>query len=197
MSLAAEMKAINAALDAYRQQLDEIPDEVFTEMPPIGGWSYAEVYSHIMQASLGSSVAAEKCCLKTASVTNKGLNWKGRLVFLLGAFPPGKRKAPAALENLVKKITKEEARNLIIKVRKRMSDILPLTVADAGSHKIHHPDLGMLTAAQWIKFSRLHLQHHLKQLNRIKKVFHRSNYQRFNTVLTLTSFVNLIFILMS
>jgi hypothetical protein len=171
MNLATEYKAINAALDAYRQQLDEIPDEDFGQTPSIGGWSYAEVYSHIMQASLGSSVAAEKCCRKTGITTTKGLNWKGHLVFMLGQFPPGKRQAPAAVTALTKNITKEEARNLIIKVRKRVDEMFPLIHQAPGSCKISHPGLGMLNAAQWTKFIRMHLQHHIKQLSRIKKSF--------------------------
>lgn len=171
MNIAAEHKEINAALDEYRQQLDSIADEQFAETPPIGGWSYAEVYSHIMQASLGASIAAEKCCRKTGATTGKGLNWQGRLVFFLNRFPPGKRQAPPAIASLTKKISKEEARNLIVKVRKRMDEVSSLAVHDEGSCKISHPGLGMLTAAQWIKFLRIHLQHHLKQLNRIKKSF--------------------------
>lgn len=171
MSVATEHKAINDALDNYRQQLNDIPDEQFTETPSMGGWSYAEVYSHIMQASLASSTAAEKCCRKTGVNTGKGLNWRGRILFFLDRFPPGKRQAPAAVASLTKKISKEDARNLIVKVRKRMDEVSSLALHDGGSCKISHPGLGMLTAAQWIKFLRIHLQHHLKQLDRIKKSF--------------------------
>lgn len=171
MNLAAEHKAIIAALDEYRQQLDEIPDEQFDQTPAIGGWSFAEVYSHIMQASLGSTIAAEKCCRKTGVTTTKGLNLKGMIVFMLGQFPPGKRQAPPAVAALTKKISKEGARNLIIKVRKRVDDVLEVIHHAPGNSKISHPGLGMLNAAQWLKFIRMHLQHHIKQLNRIKKSF--------------------------
>jgi hypothetical protein len=171
MNLAEEHKAINATLDEYRRQLDEIPDEQFDETPTAGGWSCAEVYSHILQASLGSCIAAEKCCRKTGVTTTKGLNLKGMIVFLLGQFPPGKRQAPPAVAALTKKITKEEARNLLVKVRKRVDDVLPLAIHAPHNNKVAHPGLGMLTAGQWIKFIRMHLQHHIKQLNRIKKSF--------------------------
>jgi len=171
MNIAEEHQKINAALDEYRHWLDEIPDEEFTETPPIGGWSYAEVYSHIMQANLGSSIAAEKCCRKTGVITNKGMNWKGKLVFLLGSFPPGKRKAPASLDAITKKISKEDARNLIIKLRKRVDEIVHLAAHAPTDSKIAHPGLGMLTAPQWLKFIRIHTRHHLKQLNNIQKSF--------------------------
>jgi hypothetical protein len=171
MNIAEEHQKINVALDEYRHRLDEIPDEEFTETPSIGGWSYAEVYSHIMQANLGSTIAAEKCCRKTGVITSKGMNWKGKLVFLLGSFPPGKRKSPAALDAITKKISKEEARNLIIKLRKRVDEIVHLAAHAPADSKIAHPGLGMLTAPQWLKFIGIHTQHHLKQLNNIQKSF--------------------------
>jgi hypothetical protein len=172
MNVNDEHKAITTALDAYRSWLDEIPEDQFAETPANGGWSYAEVYSHILQASLGSSVAAEKCCRKTGVTTNKGLNLKGMLVFLLGSFPPGKRQAPPAVAALTKKIDKEEARNLIVRLRKRIEELAVLMHNGVNKdNKISHPGLGMLNGPQWFKFLRIHLQHHLKQLSRIKKSF--------------------------
>ncbi|QJD96756.1 DinB family protein [Mucilaginibacter robiniae] len=169
MNLADEYKAIKIALDNYRSRLDEVTEEQFTETPPIGGWSLAEVYSHILQADLGSTIAAEKCCLKTGVHTRKGLNWKGKLVFLLNRFPPGKRKAPAAIANLTQKISKEEARNLIVRLRKRVDSIMPMLHNAPQDVKISHPGLGMLDARQWLKFLRIHTEHHIKQLDRIEK----------------------------
>lgn len=172
MKLATEHKYISAALDIYRHWLDEIPEDEFTQTPPGGGWSYAELYAHTMQAGLGSIIAAEKCYNKTGVNTSKGLNPIGWYVFLLNCFPPVKVEQPEAMATLTKKISKEEARNLIIKLRKRLDEIMPQVVHNSSSgYKISHPRLGMLTAAQWIKFIRIHTQHHLKQLGRIKKSF--------------------------
>ena len=172
MNVNNEHKAITDALDTYRHWLDEIPEEQFGQTPPIGGWSYAEVYSHILQASLGSSVAAEKCCRKTGVTTSKGLNLKGMFVFLMGSFPPGKRQAPPAVAALTKKIDKEEARNLIVRLRKRVEELAALMHHGGNNdNKISHPGLGMLNGPQWFKFLRIHLQHHIKQLKRIQNSF--------------------------
>jgi hypothetical protein len=67
------------------------------------------------------------------------------------------------------KITKEDAKNLIIKCRKRVETTMPLIAASSPANKYKHPRLGMLNAKQWFKFIRIHLQHHLKQLDRIKR----------------------------
>lgn len=172
MNLAKERNAIDSALTEYRGRLDTIPDEMFRQTPPDGGWSAAEVYSHILQATLGSTIALERCSNNTAGATSKGLTFLGRLMMLTGRFPPIKVKVPKVLDAKMPavKIDKEEAKNLIIKCRKRIDGAPSLVKGSLSASRYKHPRLGMLNAQQWFKFIRIHLQHHLKQLNRIKKV---------------------------
>ncbi len=168
MSFAQERRAIEEALDNYRAQLDVIPDEEFTQTPPDGGWSFAEVYSHILQATLASSIALERCTHSNCQPTNKGTTLAGKILLLFGRFP--RVDAPAVVNEKMPatKISKEDAKNLIIKCRKRMETILPLVPVANKTSRYKHPRLGMLNAGQWFKFIRIHLQHHLKQLQRVK-----------------------------
>jgi len=165
MNLGGERKAIEAALDNYRAQLDTIPDELFTLSPPGGGWSFAEVYSHILQATLGASVALERCTHNNYSTSSKGPNLFGRLAMLLGRLPL-RTKASAALTAKMPaaKISKEDAKTLILKCRRRLDDIIPLVKGASPDARYKHPRLGMLNAAQWLKFIRMHLQHHIKKV---------------------------------
>lgn len=171
MSIAKERRMIEVALDNYREQLDTIPDELFTETPADGGWSLAEVYNHILQATLGSSIALERCTHGSCPPTKDGLTWEGRVMLLFGYFP--KTKAPAMVNDKIPaaKISKEDARNLIIKCRKRIETTAPLIEASAAASRYKHPRMGMLNARQWFRFIRIHLEHHLKQLDRIKNKF--------------------------
>ena len=173
MKIADERMAIEAAFDAYRSQLDVIPDELFDVTPRGGGWSYAEVYAHILKATLGSSIALEKCTQTSCPVTAKKPTLFGRLLLLLGIFPPVKTKMPQSLTDKLPadKITKEDARNLLIKCRRRIETVVPLLHSADNNRRIAHPRLGMLNAKQWFKFIRIHLKHHLKQLERIKNKF--------------------------
>lgn len=173
MKIADTHKAIEAALDDYRNRLDTIPDHLFDITPAGGGWSCAEVYSHILQATLGASIAAEKCTQSSCKPTGKGPTLFGRLLLFLGKFPPVKVKvAPTAPDRLsVQKITKEEARNMLIKCRKRIDTIVPLIYKAPKNCRIDHVRLGMLNGRQWLKFIRIHLKHHLKQLQQIENKF--------------------------
>jgi hypothetical protein len=169
MSIAKEHKAIETAFDNYRERLDTISDESFTETPSRGGWSSAEVYSHVMKASLSSLIAMERCAHSNCPPTNQGLSMQGRFVLLFGCFPPVRIKSPDGMT--AEKISKEDARNLIIKCRKRIEVTMPLIANAPADVRYKHPRLGMLNARQWFRFTRIHLQHHLKQLEQIKRKF--------------------------
>lgn len=169
--LAADYTGIEMALDTYRAKLDAIPDDLFDVTPRGGGWSYAEVYSHIMQATLGASIAAERCTQSTCKPTNKGINLLGRAVLFFNILPPVRTKEPKIVSDKMKaaKITKEEARNLIIKCRQRIDTIAGLMQNPENNGRVAHPRLGTLNAKQWFRFIGIHLKHHLKQLARIDK----------------------------
>jgi len=170
MNLARERKAIDAALDEYRKRLDTIPDDKFTATPGDGGWSFAEVYSHIMQATLGASIAMERCASNNCRPEPKGLNWIGRFVMLMRRFPARIKQPPQVAARLpAVKIDKEEARNLVMKCRKKIDQLAPLVPGAAKTVRHKHPRLGALNAQQWLRFIRVHLEHHIKQLNRIEK----------------------------
>jgi hypothetical protein len=176
VNLLKEKKGIEAALDSYRQKLDVIPDDLFDVTPPAGGWSYAEVYSHIMQATLLSHIAIDRCTFGAPKPIKDKANWLGKMVLLFGRFPPGIRiKAPQKVSDKMppQKISKEDARNLIIKCRKRLEDTLPQVKNDTVKNRSKHPRMGMLNAPQWFRFIRIHLQHHLLQLKRIDADFNK------------------------
>jgi hypothetical protein len=173
MNIANERKKTEAVLNTYRARLDDMSDERFAETPPGGGWSYAEVYSHIMQATLASSMALEKCTHQSCRPTPKKTNLLGKLVLLFGMFPPVRIKQPKAVAERMPalKISKEEARNLIIKCRHRLDDMAALMHRPENDGRVAHPRLGMLNAGQWFKFIGIHLNHHLNQLQRIENKF--------------------------
>ncbi|MDB5145133.1 MAG: DinB family protein [Mucilaginibacter sp.] len=174
MGIGSQRKEIEAVLDTYRNRLDTIPDDLFNATPSGGGWSYAEVYSHVLQADLGSTIALEKCTQGNWRPTSKGRSLLGLLVLSFGRFPPVRLKVPKDIAAKIpaKNISKEEARNLLIKCRKRISEVTPLIYNSSPHCRYKHARLGMLNARQWFKFILIHSKHHLKQLDRIQKKFH-------------------------
>lgn len=173
MNLIKERKAIDAALDDYRTMLDTIPDELFTETPPGGGWSYAEVYSHVLKATLSATIAVERCSNGTVAPTGKRLTLFGKYMMLVGSFPPVKIAVPESIDAKIpaEKISREDAKNYLVKCRKRVDSVFPMIKNASPNARTGHPIMGMLNAKHWFKFIGMHLCRHMQQLKRIEKKF--------------------------
>lgn len=158
------------SVEKYSRFLDGINDEDFLISPKEGIWSYSEVFSHVFQVNLASSIAVEKCIYGTGQINSDRIYWLAGLILLLGRFPPVKIKAPADIAAMVKKISKEEAKVLISKLNTRLQVIAPQIKNASFNQKVKHPRLGLLNAAQWFRFIEVHTLHHERQLTRITKM---------------------------
>ena len=151
----------------YLSKLETIGDSSYSIVPPIGGWSVSQVYSHIWEASLLTLVTMEDC------IKGKGVErptaFAVIMILFFGALPPGKYKAPDMLKGLDKDISKDEARRLIALFVTKMEQSFEKLRTANPEIKTKHPKLGYLNAAQWFRFIEIHLKHHLKQLERIEK----------------------------
>lgn len=170
MSLKSDIDKIKSSIKFYEAFLKTVSEENFLQNPAEGAWSYSEVYSHILGANHISLIAIEKCLNKTADIKVRKPHWKVRLILFIGRFPPGKIKAPTHIAALVKKISKEEASNLIIKFKKKLDVLLADFKKFDPKYKVKHPRLGFLDAKSWLRFVFIHTNHHQKQINRIGKI---------------------------
>ena len=175
MSIGAQQRSTLRAVEKYSSLLEKLSEEEFQLSPAEGVWSYAEVYSHIFKANLASLVAAEQCINGTAEKSSAGTHWMVRLILFFGRFPPGKYKVPASIAGLTTKMSKEEARNLIVKFKGRLADISPRISKATSYHKVKHPRLGLFNAFQWVRFIQIHTAHHEKQLDRIAAMIKKNS----------------------
>lgn len=172
MSTARDYKKIQHITADFKTRLEQIPEELFQQSPPTGGWSYSEVYFHIFDASI-----------LTLRQLSDAANGKGekkptvfvvKLILFFGSLPPGKKfKAPRMLAERLKTISKQEALALIDRFSAQLTnDYKSLEHADP-SMKTIHPRMGYFNAFQWLRFIMIHLKHHLHQLQRIDRSFQR------------------------
>jgi hypothetical protein len=169
MSLGHTNKSILDTVSAYEKLLAGVSEEAFTKSPPDGGWSYAEVFSHIFSSNLTCIQAIDRCIQGNAIQSKDPLSFPVKLVFLFGRFPPGKFKVPDRLKDQVKKIGKSEAHQLVQRFKDELSQITPRISSADPDQKLKHPRLGLLNAVKWYEFMDIHLKHHQRQLNRISK----------------------------
>lgn len=167
MNSAKIYKSISKTVNAYKVKLATKDEAIFTLTPPIGGWSYSEVYSHIFDASLLSLIALNNC-IKGEGV-NKTTHFAVKLILFFGSFPPVKKyKVPKTLVLRVKKINLMAARQFITDFELQLVKVMPQIANADPKIKNKHPRLGYLNAQQWLRFIEIHLKHHLKQLVRIE-----------------------------
>lgn len=170
MNLARVQRSISHIANAYQQKLHTLREDDFQLQPPMGGWSYSEVYSHIFDASLLSLMAMNSCIRNEGE--NKPTALGVRLVLFFGQLPPGKKyKVPKRMADRVKKISLDNAQQLITDFGLQLAKLYPQVNGANPKIKIKHPRLGYLNARQWLRFIEIHLNHHLKQLKRIERNF--------------------------
>lgn len=168
MSAADASRQILLSTQVYLDLLKTFSAEDFQKEPKALGWSYSEVYSHIIQVNTYSLMAIEKCVHGKQKSSTYRLPFSSRIVFFLGRFP-GRLVAPEKIAAQVKKISLEDARNGLIRVRHRVEEITPKVSKINSSCRVAHPRLGMLNSEQWLRFMAIHNNHHLKQIARIRK----------------------------
>ncbi len=162
-------KAIADAVQLYLKELQFFTEEQFTDSPPSGGWSFSELYCHLVQANNASLLAIEKCLYGQAGNGSSRAPLMSRIILYFGKLPRQRYKAPSKLASLVKKISREDARNQMISFTNRLKEVAAKLVKSPGKCRVRHPRLGMLNTLEWLRFIEIHTNHHLKQLKRIKK----------------------------
>lgn len=170
MSTSKVYQSILKVVAAYRNKLATISEEDFILTPPINGWSYSEVYSHIFDASLLSLIALNNCIKGEGE--QRPTHFAVKMILLFGTLPPGKKyKVPQRLLERVKKINTMAAQQFMLDFELQLAKIYPQIEKANLKIKTKHPRLGYLNAKQWLKFIEIHLNHHFKQLKRIENSF--------------------------
>lgn len=154
----------------YQEILHQVGPVNFQTTPPIGGWSYSEVYCHIFDSSLLSLMALNNCVKGEGKEKSTAFAVKAILFF--GMFPPGRKyKAPSKIAIRVKKIDIAEAKQFIADFEMQLAQAYPKIEKASPKTKTKHPVIGHLNAKQWLRFIEIHLNHHLKQLKQIENSF--------------------------
>ena len=168
MKAAGLITSIQATTAAYRNRLKGFMPDKFDLSPAAGGWSYSEVSAHIFDLSILSLEAVDRCLSPEAKQRKTPLITRAILFF--GAFPPAmKFKVPRQFESRVKKISIAEATGLMDAFELKLEGYAEKLNQADRKLKTAHPRLGYLNAMQWLRFTEIHLKHHLKQLNRIAR----------------------------
>ena len=153
--------------DVTTSLLDRSDDALFSTLPEMSGWSPAQHLDHIWLANGKSLMAAAYAAEGKKTVADGALNDAGRALLANETIPRGQMSAP---ENVSPPhgLDRNRLRQTLARSQKALA-----TVSDAmgmlpeATGRIPHPALGALTATQWLRFVRIHSDHHLDIVNDI------------------------------
>jgi len=155
-----EVRRLRAFYDAAQARLDDAAG-LHTAVPRVSAWSPAE---HLHHAALVNTAIFERMRQWLAgdlAGQDGSPTLGGHLVLWLGRLPRGRGRSPAAFqpEGTSDLETLEAA-------FRQSKDTMEAVLPDRGALRqctggLPHPALGVLTAPQWLRFARIHAEHHL------------------------------------
>jgi len=154
-------------LNLYRQQ--DVENLRFR--PDQDSWNMLQVMRHLVTAESLSLTYIKRKLTKGENIPKAGAGEKFRSVLLkLALALPIKFKAPKVAEVKEDYPDFESTMEEWHSIRAELKQLLISTDAEIFSKSIYkHPRAGYLTLKQTITFMEDHIEHHLKQVNRIMK----------------------------
>ena len=147
-----------------------LSDDQWSWHPP-GKWCTAEILEHLYLTYTGTIRGFERM-LQAGEPRVTPVTWRqrGRRIVVLGfSYLPSGRVAPS--HTRPRGLAAEKVRSEIVAKIGEMHEIITRSAEKFGSGRelLDHPILGPLTAAQWMKFHRVHGMHHVKQMQRLRR----------------------------
>ena len=139
---------------------------------PPGKWSTAEVIEHLYLTYTGTTKGFQRVEAAGHSLaTHATLRHRAGVLLVVGfGYLPSGRQAPPVARPRglpVDKVVPEIGAKI-----EEMDEIMNRceTLLGARSKVLDHPLLGPLTVAEWRKFHLVHGRHHLKQIQRLRRL---------------------------
>lgn len=156
-----EYQRLGAFYKASAALLDHPDDALLAVDTDVSGWSAAQHLYHIWLANGKMLMAVQVIHRGGGPVTPEGaLEPAGRHVLEHG-FTRGQAQAPDGVRP-PETVTREVLTKTLARSRAKaeaVADLLPEVTDLEG--RLPHPFMGALTAAQWLRMTRLHAEHHL------------------------------------
>lgn len=150
--------------------LNDYTEEQFARQPE-GQWSIGQVYFHLVVGTERFHLrACRKCLEHRGEIVEGGKTLPGKIVFLLGSFPPAKIHVPPSEDYTPKPPqSRAEMREGLLRLIEMMRALAPQIDHAPPVQKWKHPALGMLNAEEWYRLIEMHFRHHLWQKKRLDK----------------------------
>ncbi len=171
MNLNNDLQRHHQTLDALRELIPEFGPEAWEHPGQAGGWSPAQVYSHIALIANEFSFKHLDACLAGEGPAEGRKSLLGFFVLGTNVIRASRRiRVDFPPELLPSFPSPEEARRAMEGLLARAEATLAKVAAADPARRSKHFLLGWMNAAEWFRFAEIHHRHHLEgQLQRLLK----------------------------
>jgi hypothetical protein len=133
-----------------------------TPVSTVSHWSVLQQLSHTAMVMVNVLAFVAELADGKGTELKGGPTMKGWIVLGLGRIPRGKAKSPERYQPAPSP-TVGEVGSLLAEAKKRLTALaLRQAEIQAATGRMPHPFIGNFTAKQWLRFARIHTDHHLR-----------------------------------
>lgn len=151
--------------DALVAAIEEFPDSTFNRKPEEDTWSAAEVLEHLYRSEFG---IPKLFVGKTKTLTDRSPDAQVETMKQRFLESDKKMKASGVIIPSEGEKSKGDLINTFCKNREKIAQLIDTLPPEELCLRFEHPILGHLTRMEWVHFSIIHTQRHMRQLERIK-----------------------------
>lgn len=155
-------QSFTAWIDALEQyDLDDLQKQ-----PEAGSWSMGQLYVHLVQSSR-FFLDQVKTCTSNNDNADRQHAPAAIAIFTRNELPDMRIEGPPSNNTTPQPTDKERLVRSLISLRDEFEAVRINTADSSFKGKTLHPGLLYFDAAEWLKFTDIHLRHHLRQKQRI------------------------------
>lgn len=162
----------NDTLDQWIAYLDDYSFEMLTRNPIPGSWSIGQVYVHLINDTAWH-VGQMKLAMTTDYFANEEMHEDAKWMFANNQFPDAQLENPSNV-NMPQPKSKDEIRQKLLEIRTEVNQAIRSPALTISKGKTRHPGLQFFSAIDWLRFTEMHLRHHLRQKARIDHALRNS-----------------------
>lgn len=156
----------NQTLDLWATSLAQYEEDAFVLQPDKENWSIGQLYMHLIEETNWYLDQVETCLAFEENVYME-ITDEAKRMFQTNEFPDEKIKGMSTVANVPNPKNKVQIDEEFLKLGKRARALNEELSKKLPNGKAQHPGLGYFNGYEWLRYSEMHLRHHLRQKARI------------------------------
>ena len=167
------LSKLDSVLQSWTTNLEEYSADQLFAKPTLADWSIGQLYLHLIETTTFHLEQVVKCLSERMNEKEEAAP-EAIEMFLNNEFPDTKIVGSSSNDNTPQPINMEELVEHLMNLRAQLKIIADHFLKAPSQGKTRHPGLEYFSAIEWLKFSEMHLRHHLRQKIRIDRYLKQS-----------------------